>query len=109
MGIVYFKLVSYSFYVSLILSLGLIAVVVLVTKLVAVAKAIKALVAIEVVIIVTAAAVRVEAVALGCNYFLLVSSTSLTTNPVSFYFTPQTVPKILLLHSFEKLHTEGVF
>jgi hypothetical protein len=38
--------------------------------------------------------------------FFLVSATSLTTCPVSFNFTQQTGPKILLLHPFDILHTE---
>jgi hypothetical protein len=67
-----------------LVSLVLIAVVVAV-KLIIVAKALVAVVIIEVVITVK---VRVEAGALGCKYFLLVSSTSLTISPVTFIFTP---------------------
>ena len=91
-----------------LISLVLIAVAVAV-ELFVVTQALVAVVVIEVVIIVTVAVVWVEAVALGCKYFLLVSSTSFTANPVSFNFTHQTVPKILLFHTLDNLHTEGVF
>ena len=67
-----------------------------------------AVAAIEVVMIAIVVVVWVEAVALGCKCFLLVSSTSLTTSPVIFNFTYQTVPKIMLLHSFDNLNTDDM-
>ena len=52
----------------------------------------------EVVITVTVEVeVSVETIGLGCKYLLLISSKPLTTCPVSFNFTRQTVPKILQL------------
>ena len=41
-------------------------------------------------------------------FFFLVRSISLKTSTVIFKFTQQAVPKILLLHNFDNLHTDGV-
>ena len=55
------------------------------------------------------AVVRVETVALGFRYFLLVSSTPPTTSPVSFNLMSQNFPKILLSRPFDNLYSGGVF
>ena len=52
---------------------------------------------------------ELEAKALGCKYSFLISSISLTRSPVSFNFTHLTDPKMLPLHSFDNLNTEGMF
>jgi membrane-bound ClpP family serine protease len=64
-------------------------------------------VAVLAVTVIVAVVVGVEALVIRCKYCLLVSSKSPTTSVVSFNFTHETVPMILLICPFDNLHTNG--
>ena len=90
-----FDLVPFSFIIFQIFALIplvlIAAVEVVAAELIVLALALVAavvvVVVVEVAIIVSLVVIQVETVAVGYKYFLLVSSTSSTTSPVSFNFT----------------------